>query len=97
MKAGMDGSDPKAIIDKEIVWPNGVAIDQGSKRVYWVDPGMDRIETCDYFGAKRHIVSNNRDVKQTFGIDVLGDNVFWSKNIFLSKSIIDSIHNYIYK
>lgn len=73
----MDGSHPNPIVSTNIKWPNGITIDQGSGRIYWVDAGLDRIETSSLDGDDRHIIVSLKNF-HPFGIDVFGDRIFWS-------------------
>lgn len=36
-RAGMDGSERKAVVNSSLGWPGGVAVDSISERVYWTD------------------------------------------------------------
>lgn len=77
VRAGMDGSSIKTIIKDNLKWPNGIAIDHGNDRIYWTDAGTDKIETSLWDGDDRRIL-HSTGVKHPFGIDVLGDDVYWS-------------------
>lgn len=77
MRAGMDGSFPLAIVSSNLKWPNGITVDQGNSRIYWVDARLDRIETSLLDGTDRHIVPSG-STKHPFSVDILGDRVFWS-------------------
>ncbi|CAL8127285.1 unnamed protein product [Orchesella dallaii] len=77
MRAGMDGSSPLAIVSTDLKWPNGIAVDQGNSRIYWVDANLDRIESSFFDGNDRQIVVAPRR-RHPFGVDVFGDRIFWS-------------------
>lgn len=55
-KAGMDGTFRKVIIAQNLTWPNGLAIDHDTKRLYWTDGGLKTIEYCNYDGSGRRIL-----------------------------------------
>ena len=58
-KASLIGQQRVAIVTKEVYWPNGIDLDRGGKRVYWVDAGYVREElmyistTFSHFRPKR--------------------------------------------
>lgn len=43
-RAALDGSMRQVIIDTDLVWPNGVAIDFERRRIFWCDAQTDKIE-----------------------------------------------------
>ena len=55
-KATLSGTQRVAIVTTNLTWPNGIELDIGSKRIYWVDAGVDRIESADYHGNNRVLV-----------------------------------------
>lgn len=73
----MDGSHALAIISTNLKWPNGITVDQGNSRIYWVDANLDKIESSLFDGNDRQVVIS-RDAKHPFSVDVLGDRLFWS-------------------
>ena len=54
-RAGMDASGRQVIISSSLTWPNGLAIDYGSQRLYWADAGMKTIEFAGLDGSKRKV------------------------------------------
>lgn len=54
-RAGMDASERQVIISSNLTWPNGLAIDYGSQRLYWADAGMKTIEFAGLDGSKRKV------------------------------------------
>lgn len=54
-RAGMDASGRQVIISSNLTWPNGLAIDYGSQRLYWADAGMKTIEFACLDGSKRKV------------------------------------------
>lgn len=54
-RAGMDASGRQIIISSNLTWPNGLAIDYGSQRLYWADAGMKTIEFAGLDGSKRKV------------------------------------------
>ena len=56
-KATLSGNQRVAIVTSNLHWPNGIELDRGNKRIYWVDGGEDRIESIDYNGNNRVLLS----------------------------------------
>ncbi|KAF1770403.1 hypothetical protein GCK72_002221 [Caenorhabditis remanei] len=60
-------------------WPNGIALDTISKRVYWVDAKSDSIHTITYDGRDHIIVFRDPErLGHCFGIDVYEGHVYFS-------------------
>lgn len=77
MRAGMDGSLSKSIVTTNLKWPNGITVDQGNSRIYWVDAKKDKIESATLDGEDRQVVASQSST-HPFSVDVLGDRLFWS-------------------
>ncbi len=54
-RAGMDASSRIVIISSNLTWPNGLAIDYETKRLYWADAGMKTIEFGNFDGSDRQV------------------------------------------
>lgn len=54
-RAGMDASSRIVIISSNLTWPNGLAIDYETKRLYWADAGMKTIEYGNFDGSDRQV------------------------------------------
>ena len=52
-RAGMDGSHRSVIVDDEqsVRWPNGIALDLVSDRIFWVDAKLNLVGSADLDGA----------------------------------------------
>lgn len=59
--AGMDGTERRTIVDSGLKWPNGLAIDFESKKLYWADGGTSKIECSEFDGSKRTTVVSARE------------------------------------
>ena len=55
-KATLSGNQRVAIVTSNLHWPNGIELDRGNKRIFWVDGGVDRIESVDYQGNNRKLL-----------------------------------------
>lgn len=54
-RAGMDASNRVVIISTNLTWPNGLAIDYETQRLYWADAGMKTIEFGNFDGSGRQV------------------------------------------
>lgn len=52
-KASLSGNQRVAIVTTYIFYPNGIDLDRGNKRIFWVDAGYDRVESVSYNGSNR--------------------------------------------
>lgn len=55
-RAQLDGSERIIIVNKNIIWPTGIAIDYPAKRIYWADPKASRVESVNTDGRHRHLI-----------------------------------------
>lgn len=49
-RAGMDGSQRRAVVNSSLGWPGGVAVDTISDRVYWTDERLRSIGSATLDG-----------------------------------------------
>ena len=80
-KCGMNGdkSTRKVLIDRDIVWPNGMTIDYKEGRLWWTDARLGTIESADLNGFDRKITLRSWYVGTSFGIAVFGDSIYLTK------------------
>ncbi|XP_049827409.1 vitellogenin receptor-like isoform X1 [Schistocerca gregaria] len=74
--AGMDGSSPRAFV-VGVHWPNGITIDIGNERLYWVDAKLKSIESVNLDGSDRRVILETA-VKHPFSIAVFENTLYWS-------------------
>ncbi|XP_013784840.1 very low-density lipoprotein receptor-like [Limulus polyphemus] len=78
-RAGLDGSHRKGIVTSDIQWPNGLAIDFLSKKIYWVDAKLHTLGSVDYNGDNQQIVLSSPVVlRYPFSVDIFEDWVYWT-------------------
>jgi len=68
--AGMDGSARQAIVTGNLVWPNGLTIDQTTNRLFWADAKLNKIETSDLTGGNRQLILSSGNNIHPFGLVV---------------------------
>ena len=76
-RAGMDGSHHTKIIETDLFWPNGITIDYETRRIFWTDAYINRVESADYNGNARYVVSSH--AYHAFSLAVFEDTVYWSE------------------
>ena len=76
-KASLSGQQRVAIVTKEVYWPNGIDLDRGGKRVFWVDAGYDRVESVDYSGNNRSLLFQMRSL-HPFGVALIPPFLFFT-------------------
>ncbi|XP_055591150.1 low-density lipoprotein receptor-related protein 1 [Uranotaenia lowii] len=75
--SGMDGFKKQKLVQANIEWASGLAIDPATERLYWADYRKSTIETCQLMtGADRHVISEMHDVLKPKLLDVFEDSVY---------------------
>ncbi|CAN7993050.1 unnamed protein product [Ixodes hexagonus] len=77
MQAAMDGSNVRALVSDNLGWPNGLAYDHSTDRLYWCDAQLTKIEYMDLITMKRHVVIQDA-VFHPFALTVFEDTLYWS-------------------
>ncbi len=72
----MDGSNRQTLHSTGLVWPNDVTLDYPTRRLYWIDAFLDRIEHSNYDGTNRVTLIGGLD--HPFSLTIEGNLVFWS-------------------
>ena len=55
-RASLNGDQRVAIVTKSLYYPNGMELDRGNKRIFWVDAGYGTVESVDYNGKNRKLL-----------------------------------------
>ena len=95
-KAMLTGGQRVPIVTSNLHWPNGMELDRGNKRIYWVDGGTDRIESVNYQGNNRILLSQVTGF-HAFGVAMISPFLFftdWASGGVLHKLDADT-GNYI--
>lgn len=78
-RIGMDGSSRLSIITTKIYWPNGLALDIATKRVYFADSKLDFIDTCLYDGTKRiQVLASSHYLLHPHSLTLFEDTMYWT-------------------
>ncbi|XP_077472512.1 low-density lipoprotein receptor-related protein 2a isoform X9 [Stigmatopora argus] len=70
MRAWGDGSHALSIVNTTLGWPNGLAIDWSSMRLYWVDAFFDKIEHSNFDGHNRLSLGRVTQMSHPFGLTI---------------------------
>lgn len=73
----MDGFDRKVLISERLQYPNGLAIDYSSDRLYFADSGFKSIESVKFDGSARKTIIDE-GLMHPFGIDIYDQKVYWT-------------------
>ena len=77
--ADMDGGSRRVLVKRGLYWPNGLSLDDGENRLYWVDAFLDILE---YYDLERHTITTLLEDSSTlphpFGLTLLEDHLYWT-------------------
>ncbi|CAJ0568186.1 unnamed protein product, partial [Mesorhabditis spiculigera] len=77
--AAMDGSRRRVLVKTHTHQVSGIVVDIPAKRVYWVDPKVDRVESMDYTGNDRRVVAQGMNtVPHPFGLALFDQFLYWT-------------------
>ena len=78
-KAGMDGQGRTVIIDTELIWPNGLALDYDTQILYWADANLDKIEYASIDGSGRTLLETGETgLLHPYALTIHGDLLYWT-------------------
>ncbi|KAI1884877.1 hypothetical protein AGOR_G00214390 [Albula goreensis] len=78
MRAWCDGSHALPIVNTTLGWPNGLAIDWSSLRLYWVDAFFDKIEHSTFDGENRQTLDRISQMSHPFGLTIFGGYAYFT-------------------
>ncbi|XP_048809593.1 low-density lipoprotein receptor-related protein 2 isoform X5 [Lagopus muta] len=78
MRAWSDGSHGLPIVNTTLGWPNGLAIDWSSLRLYWVDAFFDKIEHSTFDGLDRRTLERIAQMTHPFGLTIFGGYAYFT-------------------
>ncbi|KAI9558491.1 hypothetical protein GHT06_015278 [Daphnia sinensis] len=82
-KVGLDGSQPRVIVNTSLGWPNALAISYETNEVFWADAREDYIAVADLEGRNPRIVLSrgeniNARLHHIFALTVFEDSIYWT-------------------
>ncbi|XP_057307796.1 low-density lipoprotein receptor-related protein 4-like isoform X3 [Hydractinia symbiolongicarpus] len=84
-RSTLAGKDRKTIVIGNMRWPNDLAIDYNTKRLYWSDSIKQTIESVDFNGGNRRLIFNtiSRSVRRPISISFfMGPNVAYVTDLY---------------
>ncbi|XP_039598116.1 nidogen-2 [Polypterus senegalus] len=73
------GSEPEIIINSGLLSPEGLAVDHVRRKMFWVDSGMDKIETARLDGTERRVLFDTDLVNpRAIVVDSHRGNLYWT-------------------
>ena len=78
--AGLDGDDVEILVETNLRWPNGLAFDMPSNRLFWGEAYYDLLESIRLDGTGRVSVKPNTNLMalHPFSVAVFENTIFWS-------------------
>ena len=75
----MDGDNTtrRAIITKDIRWPNGLALDCRQDKIYWIDAKLKRLEVANLDGSRRRLLIKE-NIGFPFALAEFQDKLYWT-------------------
>ncbi|XP_068936741.1 low-density lipoprotein receptor-related protein 2 isoform X2 [Petaurus breviceps papuanus] len=78
MRAWSDGSHAMPIVNTTLGWPNGLALDWGALRLYWVDAFFDKIEHSTFDGLDRRTLDRINQMTHPFGLTIFQNYAYFT-------------------
>ena len=89
-RVGMDGSNRRVIVKDKLLDPTSLTVDLIKQRIYWLDKKYDHLESCDYFGRRRHIIaSGSQFLPHSLSLDVFENTIFYADS---TKQVANEIY-----
>jgi low density lipoprotein-related protein 2 len=78
-RALMDGRSRQIIVKDKLLEPVALTVEPIKKRLYWLDKKYDHLETCDYYGSRRHIVAAGSDnLPHSLSLDIFENMIYFA-------------------
>uniref|UniRef100_A0A183BS53 EGF-like domain-containing protein n=1 Tax=Globodera pallida TaxID=36090 RepID=A0A183BS53_GLOPA len=78
-RANMDGTDRTVLVSTKIYWPNSIALDFTTNRVYFADSKLDYIDFVDYDGKSRtQVIASSKFVQHPHAMSIFEDYIYYS-------------------
>nr|QEL09659.1 low density lipoprotein receptor-related protein 13 [Seriola dumerili] len=87
-RAGMDGSERRAVVNSSLGWPGGVAVDTISDRVYWTDERLGAIGSATLDGDDIQILQM-KETTNPFSLAVFNNMLYWTD---AKKRVVQAAH-----
>ncbi len=89
--AWMDGQHREVLLDEDLAWPTGLALDYlNENRIYWCDSKENIIESMKADGTDRQMIISGGETSEHY----IRENSFWLANVLTFVVIADIGHPY---
>lgn len=79
-RTNLDGSDKITLVQKErLRFPNGLAVDGQSRRLYWCDSFYKRIESITYDGHHRKVILQSARIGIATSLHYFRHSLYWTE------------------
>ncbi|XP_012735945.3 very low-density lipoprotein receptor [Fundulus heteroclitus] len=76
-RAGMDGSERRAVVNSSLGWPGGIAVDSLSERIFWTDERLSALGSSTLDGDDIKILQM-KETTNPFSVTVFNNLLYWS-------------------
>ena len=78
-RSNMDGTERKVIVNTKIYWPNSIALDFTTGRVYFADSKLDYIDFVNYDGTGRtQVLASTKLIQHPHALAIFEDMIYYS-------------------
>jgi hypothetical protein len=78
IRCELDGENVKVLFNSSVVsWPNGIAVDHLSSKIFWVDAKRDYIASSDFDGNHFHFVIQGELAPHPFALGVFKNYIYF--------------------
>ncbi|XP_038072970.1 low-density lipoprotein receptor-related protein 2-like [Patiria miniata] len=79
-RADLDGNNRTLLVEGDLLWLNGIAIDFEANYLYWCDARLDKIERSDLSGNHRTILLDIQSYPgiHPFGLALYKNSLYWT-------------------
>ncbi|KAI4544121.1 hypothetical protein MG293_004387 [Ovis ammon polii] len=74
--ATMGGYSRRSLVDRGLVWPNGLTMDYEQNLLYWADANLEKIERMDLERYLREVIVSRAN--SPFGLALYGQYIYWT-------------------
>ena len=73
----MDGTARETLHNNALIWPNDITIDYQTQTIYWMDAGLDKLESSHVTGLNRRVISREL-ISHPFSLTFYSGVIYWS-------------------
>ncbi|CAG2103255.1 unnamed protein product [Medioppia subpectinata] len=78
IRCELDGENVKVLFNSSVVsWPNGIAVDYLTQKIYWVDAKRDYIASADFEGKHLSYISEGELTPHPFALGVFKNYIYF--------------------